>query len=110
MAYFIEFHALTGLWGRWPEGCPLNYASTNAPSRAEVLGTWMLSILAGHRCYSHVTVNRCDGVNPGLLGMNKAISEDAMRGALNWKNLGSSFRAAGIHFSRKHADEEVGEL
>ena len=33
----------------------------------------MLSILSGHRRYSHVTTIRCDGVNPGLLRMNKAI-------------------------------------
>lgn len=42
----------------------------------------MLSVLAGHKRYSHVTAIRCDGVKPGLLGMNKVISEDAMRGAL----------------------------
>lgn len=42
----------------------------------------MLSILSGHRRYSHVTTIRCDGVNPGLLGMNKVISEDALRRAL----------------------------
>jgi hypothetical protein len=58
------------------------YASPNAPSKADVLGTWLLSILSGHKRYSHVTAIRCDGVNPGLLGMNKVISEDAMRGAL----------------------------
>ena len=43
----------------------------------------MLSILSGHKRYSHVTAMRCDGVNPGLLGMNKVISEDAMRRALS---------------------------
>jgi hypothetical protein len=42
----------------------------------------MLSILAGHRRYSHVTAIRCDGINPGLLGMSKVISEDALRNAL----------------------------
>ncbi len=42
----------------------------------------MLSALSGHRRYSHVTTIRCDGVNPGLLGMNKVISEDALRRAL----------------------------
>ena len=42
----------------------------------------MLSILTGHRRYAHVTAIRCDGVNPGLLGMNKVISEDALRNAL----------------------------
>ena len=56
--------------------------SPNAPGKADVLGTWMLSILSGHRRYSHVTTIRCDGVNPGLLGMNKVISEDALRRAL----------------------------
>ena len=82
MAYFIEFLTLTGLWSRWQESCPLAYVSPNAPSRAEVLGTWMLSVLSGHRRYAHVTAIRCDGVNPGLLGMNKVISEDALRRAL----------------------------
>jgi len=42
----------------------------------------MLSILSGHRRYAHVTAIRFDGVNPGLLGMNKVISEDALRRAL----------------------------
>jgi hypothetical protein len=82
LAYFIEFLTLTGLWSRWMEGCPLVYASPNAPGKADVLGTWMLSILSGHKRYSHVTAIRCDGVNPGLLGMNKVISEDALRNAL----------------------------
>ena len=82
LAYFIEFLTLTGLWSRWLESCPLTYASPNAPSRADVLGTWMLSVLAGHKRYAHVTALRCDGVNPGLLSMNKVISEDALRNAL----------------------------
>ena len=74
LAYFIEFLGLTRLWSRWQETCPLTYASPNAPSKADVLGTWMLSILSGHKRYSHVTAIRCDGVNPGLLDMNKVIS------------------------------------
>ena len=82
LAYFIEFLSLTGLWLRWLENCPLNYSSPNAPSKAEVLGTWLLSILSGHKRYSHVTTIRCDGVNPGLLGMGKVIPEDALRNAL----------------------------
>lgn len=49
LAYFIEFLNLTGLWSRWLEDCPLTYISPNAPSKADVLGTWMLSVLAGHR-------------------------------------------------------------
>ncbi|MDD2774989.1 MAG: transposase [Gallionella sp.] len=82
LAYFIEFLTLTGLWARWLESCPLVYPSHNAPSKSDVLGTWMLSTLSGHRRYSHVTTIRCDGVNPNLLNMNKVISEDALRNAL----------------------------
>lgn len=79
LAYFIEFLTLSGLWSRWIESCPLAYTSPNAPGKGEVLGTWMLSILSGHRRYAHVTGIRCDGVNPALLGMGKVISEDALR-------------------------------
>ena len=67
-AYFFEFLTLTGLWSRWQKSCPLSYTSPNAPGKADALGTWMLSVLAGHKRYSHVTAIRCDGVNPGLLG------------------------------------------
>lgn len=42
----------------------------------------MLSILSGHKRYPHVTAMPCDGVNPGLLGMGKVISEDGRRNAL----------------------------
>lgn len=82
LAYFIEFLTLTGLWSGWKDSCPLAYTSPNAPGKAEVLGTWMLSILSGHRRYAHVTSIRCDGVNPVLLGMDKVISEDSLRRAL----------------------------
>lgn len=82
LAYFIEFLHLTGLWSRWQEACPLSYTSGNAPNKADVLGTWLLSILSGHKRYAHVAAMRCDGVNPGLLGCTKVISEDALRRAL----------------------------
>lgn len=105
LAYFIEFLTLTGLWSRWQESCPLNYSSPNAPSKADVLGTWMLSVLAGHKRYSHVTAIRCDGVNPGLMGMNKVISEDAMRGAL--KRIPE---AEGTAWLDRHLSESVAPL
>jgi hypothetical protein len=105
LAYFIEFLTLTGLWSRWQESCPLVYASPNAPSKAEVLGTWLLSILSGHKRYTHVTAIRCDGVNPGLLGMDKVISEDALRGAL--KRLPET---EGIAWLDRHLADSVAPL
>jgi hypothetical protein len=105
LAYFIEFLNLTGLWSRWLESCPLVYSSPNAPSKAEVLGTWMLSMLAGHRRYSHVTTIRCDGINPGLLGMSKVISEDALR-----KALARMPEAEGTAWLDRHLSDSVAAL
>ena len=62
--------------------CPVTYTSPNAPAKADVLGTILLSVLAGHRRYAHITALRFDGVNPQLLGMNKVCSEDSVRHAL----------------------------
>ena len=43
----------------------------------------MLSVLAGHSRYAHVTTLRGDPVLPELLGMSKIVSEDALRRALS---------------------------
>lgn len=81
LAFFIEFLKTAGLWEGWVKDCPVTYTSPNAPSKAEVLGTILLSVLAGHRRYAHITALRFDGVNPQLLGMSKVCSEDSVRRA-----------------------------
>jgi hypothetical protein len=81
LAFFVEFLKTAGLWDAWVKDCPVTYTSPNAPSKAEVLGTILLSVLAGHRRYAHVTALRFDGVNPQLLGMRKVCSEDSVRRA-----------------------------
>ena len=82
LPFFIEFLKLGNLLDPWIEDCPLHLTSPNAPSKRDVLGTLLLSILAGHRRYAHVTTIRCDGVNPELLGMSQIVSEDSLRRAL----------------------------
>lgn len=82
LPFFIEFLKLGNLLDPWIDDCPLHLTSPNAPSKRDVLGTLLLSILAGHKRYAHVTTIRCDGVNPSLLGMNKIVSEDSLRRAL----------------------------
>ena len=42
----------------------------------------MLGLLAGHRRCAHITALRGDAVAAQALGMNKVISEDALRRAL----------------------------
>jgi hypothetical protein len=64
------------------EDCRLEYTSPNAPHKRNVLGTILLSVLSGHWRYAHISAIRGDGVNPELLGMKKAASEDSVRRAL----------------------------
>ncbi len=83
LAFFAEFLSATGVYGAWINSCPLTYTSPNAPTKQDVLGTWLLAILAGHNRYAHITALRADAVSPQMLGMNKIISEDALRRALS---------------------------
>lgn len=90
MAFFIEFLKTSGLFDAWVSDCPLHYTSPNAPSKRDVLGTILLSVLAGHWRYAHISAIRGDGVNPGLLGMTKVASEDSVRRALKGLNVEES--------------------
>jgi len=82
LAFFAEFLATAGVYESWVDSCPLSYISGNASRKRDVLGTWFLSILAGHNRYAHITGLRGDGVSPQILGMTKIVSEDALRRAL----------------------------
>ena len=47
-----------------------------------MLATFLLSILAGHHRYAHITAIRQDGIHPELLGVAQLVSEDSARRAL----------------------------
>ena len=79
MPFFIEFLKTSGLFDKWVEDCPLRYTSGNAPAKRDVLGTLVLSVLAGHWRYAHINAIRADGINPELLGMSGVASEDSVR-------------------------------
>lgn len=79
MAFFLEFLHLTGLYPRWQTACPFNYSGPHGSRREDILGTWFLSLLAGHRRYAHMSAIRFDGVMPDLLGMHRAVAEDTVR-------------------------------
>lgn len=81
MPYFIEFLKTAELFEPWVADCPLSYSSPNAPKKRDVVGTMLLSVLAGHQRYAHINALRGDGVNPELLGMSKVVSEDSVRRA-----------------------------
>lgn len=82
LVFFAEFLAATGVFERWVSACPLEYRSGNASTKRDVLGTLVLAMLAGHRRYAHITALRGDAVAAQALGMNKVVSEDALRRAM----------------------------
>ena len=82
LVYFAAFLKVSGRFDAAVADCPLTYTSPNAPEVRDVAGTWVLSALAGHKRYAHVTTLRCDQVLPELLGMTKIVSEDSLRHGL----------------------------
>jgi hypothetical protein len=79
--------------------CPLSFTRPNAPKKRDLLGAVMLSVLAGHRRYAHITALRCDPVNPPRLGMRKVVSEDAVR-----RGLAKIGEAQGLPWLQNHLD------
>ena len=82
LPFFIDFLETSGLFDGLASDCSLRYASPNVPKTRDLLGTAMLSMLAGHRRYAHISALRFDGVLPELLGMTKVVSEDSVRRGL----------------------------
>ena len=99
LPFFIEYLKQGGLFDGWVADCPLHYTSPNAPTKRDVLGTVLLSVLAGHWRYAHITALRCDPVNPPLLGMDKTVSEDAVRRAFD-----KIEERAGMEWLQEHFD------
>jgi hypothetical protein len=101
-AFFIQFLKVAGVFDALVADCPLHRTSANAPDNRDVLGTIVLSILAGHKRYAHVTTLRADGVLPDLLGIDRILSEDAVRRAL--LAIATSGENGGIAWLQKHLD------
>jgi hypothetical protein len=81
-AFFIQFLKVGHIFQPWVDECPLSYASNNAPKKVNVPGSFLLSILAGHTRYAHITRLMGDTVNSKLMGMTKVVSYDSARRAL----------------------------
>ena len=105
LAFFAEYLKLSGRFDALVADCPLVRSSPNAPAKRDVLGTAVLSILAGHWRYAHITALRGDTVNPPLLGMTRVVSEDAVR-----RGLDKIEAEAGARWLTGHFDDTVRPL
>ena len=97
LAFFVQFLKTGHRFMPWVEDCPLHYTSPNAPKKINVLGSFVLSILAGYTRYAHITRIQGDCVNAPLLGMTKVVGEDSARNGLK-----AIEENAGIAWLQKH--------
>ena len=81
-AFFVDFLKQASLFDPFVAEAPLTYASPNRPKVGDLLGTLLLSVLAGASRYAHVNALRHDGVNPELLGLSRVCSDDSVRRAI----------------------------
>lgn len=102
LVYFAEFLKVSGRFEAAAGDCPLVYTSPNAPQVRDVVGTWLLSALAGHRRYAHITALRSDRVLPELLAMSRVVSEDSLRRA-----LAAMDEEKGLDWLQRHLDNCV---
>ncbi len=100
LALFAEHLTVSGRFDALVADSPLHDASSNTPSKRDILGTLMLWVPAGQRRYAHIAVLRDDGVNPALLGMTKVASEDSLRCGL--ERIGVEGSASCLHGMRAH--------
>lgn len=79
LIFFFQFLQAGGRWEEFLRECPLHYTGNRGSGAPSIMGTVMLSALAGHWRYAHINAIRGDGINPGLMGIKGVVSEDAVR-------------------------------
>lgn len=79
MAYFGHFLRANGQFDELVEGCPLAYASNNAPAKRDVLGTAVAGIVNGAWRYAHLSHLKGDRLCAQMLGLGGFVSEDSVR-------------------------------
>lgn len=92
LMFFFQFLEAGDRWRELLADCPLSYEGNRGSGKLNVMGTLLLSVLCGHWRYAHINSVRGDQVNASLLGMDKIVSEDAVRTALKRMDEAQSLR------------------
>jgi len=78
LPFFAQFLSSGNLFSDWLADCPLAYSSNNAPKVADVMGTAVVSVLAGHSRYCHAAALFGDSVAAQMLGIGRIVSHDSL--------------------------------
>src|SRR2546421_7282791 len=80
LPFFVEYLKKAGLFAGWVADCPLTFSSPNAPSKHDLLGTALLSVLSLSLRPYHRAAMRCG--EPAAARHEEGVSEDAVRRGL----------------------------
>lgn len=105
LSFFIQYMKLGNLFDPFVQDCPLKYLSNNAPSKTDLLGSILLSVLSGHTRYAHIATLKSDVVNAKLLGMKKIVSDDSAR-----RGIKKIAEGLGIDWLQKHLNYSYNPL
>lgn len=97
LPFFIQYLKIGHRFKPWVEECPIEYNSNNAPTKTNLLGSLLLSILSGHKRYAHMNTLIHEQVNTHLLGMTKIVSDDSAR-----RGLKRIEETAGVAWLQRH--------
>ena len=81
LVYFATFLKATGLFDRLCADFPVEYASNNASSKRDIVGTAVLAVLLGKTRYVHIEAIRHDEAAKELLGLDEVVSDATVRRA-----------------------------
>jgi hypothetical protein len=81
LTYFVASLKVSGGRERFVAECPLRCSSPSGPTKDEILGRILFSVVSGHRLYAHITAIPGDEVLLGLPGIERFRSEDSVRRA-----------------------------
>ncbi len=104
--FFAHFLKTCNLFQNWVKDCPIwNHIEqplSRQQSLRNLLGTYLLAVLAGNKRYVHVTAMRNDKVNAHVLAMTKIYSEDTVRRAFRIES--NIEQSEVIKWQQKHLD------
>ena len=110
LVFFAQFLQVSGRFEAWVGDCPWSYTSPNAPQVRDVLGTVLLSVLAGHHRYAHINSLRFDTLNPPLLNLQRVASEDSVRQALKRSQHDAAQTGQVVAWQQRHLHESYAPL
>jgi hypothetical protein len=82
LIFLFQVLQTRGRWKKFFAQCTLKYGGNRGSGAATVFGTVLADLLILHPRYEHINAVRGGSVNPGMLGIDRAVREGVVRQAM----------------------------